>query len=140
MNGNTSRTPTGCGNSRSTSIRRLVCVTLLLPALLVATACAPRPGTLLSYQSMNARTPKEHAAVAAAYRERAEALRREAAQHTGLAEWWSSLAGGKARATGTGRYEEPEHCRRLAANLSAAAAEADALTEAHHRLAQGSSR
>lgn len=57
-----------------------------------------------------------------------------------LAEWWSSLAGGKTPATGTGRYEEAEHCRRLAANLSAAAAEADALAEAHDRLAQGSSR
>jgi hypothetical protein len=36
--------------------------------------------------------------------------------------------------------EEAEHCRRLAANLSAAAAEADALAEARDRLVQGGSR
>jgi|SRR5581483_2115717 len=128
--------------ARSTSFRRLVSETVLLATLLVATACAPppRPGSMLSDQVMNARTPKEHAVVAAGYREQAESLRGEAAQHTRLADWWSSLAGAKTPGIGTGRYEQAEHCRRFAANLSAAAANADALAEEQDRLAQGNSQ
>ena len=107
----------------------------MLTLWLLVTGCALRPEEPLGYRAKNARTPAEHTAVAAAYRERAERLRKEAAQHMELATWWSSLAGGKTPATGTGRYEEAQHCRRLAENLLAAAKEADALAEAHGALA-----
>lgn len=102
-----------------------------LTLALVLVGCALRPNVPLSYRAKNARTAEEHAAVATAYRERAERLRKEAAEHMELATWWSSLAGGKTPATGTGRYEEAQHCRRFADSLLAAAKEADLLAEAH---------
>lgn len=116
--------------------RKVHCaLTAVLTLWLLTAGCALRPEAPLGYRVKNARTPAEHAAVAAAYRERAERLRKEAAEHMELATWWSSLAGGKAPATGTGRYEEAQHCRRLAESLLAAAKDADALAEAHGALA-----
>ena len=124
--------------ARANGMRR---VRVLLWPIMLASACGVHPNAALSYRARNAHTPKEHATVAEAYRERARDLRQESVQHGALAEWWANLAGGKTPATGTGRYEEAEHCRRLAANLAAAATEADALAEAHDRLAgQGTSR
>lgn len=116
-------------NVRSSSASAAVLGILILTA-----GCALRRDVPLSHRARNARTPAEHAAVAAAYRERAARLRAEAAEHQELAAWWSSLAGGRTPATGTGRYEEAEHCRRLADNLLAAAKEADALAAAHGAL------
>lgn len=111
-----------------------------LTLVLLVGGCALRPEVPLGYRARNARTAEEHAAVAAAYRERAERLRKEAAEHIELATWWSSLAGGKTPATGTGRYEEAQHCRRLAENLLAAAKEADLLAEAHGAQARPEGR
>jgi hypothetical protein len=112
---------------------RTVCYPLTagLTLVFLAGSCALRPEVPLGVRARNAQTAEGHAAVAAAYRERAERLRKEAAEHMELATWWSSLAGGKAPATGTGRYEEAQHCRRFAENLLAAAKEADMLAEVH---------
>lgn len=118
-------------------------LTLLWPMVL-ASACVVHPNAVLSYLATNARTPKQHAEVAAAYREHARELRAEAADHEALARRWESQAAGPVYAHepgGTRYYEnEADHCRRFAANLAAAAADVDALAEAHDRLAQGSSR
>lgn len=105
-------------------------------ALFVAGCALFRPSVSLMEQAERARSPGDHAAVARAYRERAERFRREAAEHAAMADWWSNLAGGQTASTGTGRYEEAQHCRRLAADLSAAAAEAETLAELQDRSAR----
>lgn len=107
---------------------------LVAAGLLAASCTLAPPSQGLVEQVKSARTPKQHLAVTAGYREYSERLRAEAATHAKLAEWWSSLAGGKERSTGTGRYEEAEHCRRLADYLSKAAGEAEALAQAHQKI------
>lgn len=110
----------------------------VVPLLLgVLNACSLRhPSATLAAHAQSAQTPAEHSAVAVAYRTRAHQLRAEAAEHATLADWWSSLAGGHAAATGTGRYEQAQHCRRLSANLAAAADETDSLAEFHRHLSE----
>lgn len=111
-----------------------------LAFVLLVGGCALRPEGPLSVHARNAQTAEEHAAVAAAYRDRAEQLRKEATEHLELAAWWSSLAGGKAPYTGSGRYEEAQHCRRFAEYLFEAAKEADMLAEAHGAQARAERR
>lgn len=94
-----------------------------------------RPYASFVEQVKIARLPGDHAVLARQYRERAQRLRAEAADHAALAEWWSSLAGGTLSATGTDRDEQAQHCRRLAADLNRAAAEAEAMAEFHERSA-----
>lgn len=125
------------GMAHQASIRLRARSRLALVALAFAGACSVvRPSTDLAAQAKSARAPAEHAAVAAAYRDRAQHLRGEAAEHAALAGWWSGLAGGMAAGTGTGRYEEAQHCRRFSELLSSAAAEADAMATVHEQLAQ----
>lgn len=109
-------------------------VVMVTAAVLLLGGCHGGRNVPLGDQAMGARTPAEHTAVAKAYRERAERFLAESAEHAKLAEWWSSLAGGASPGTGTGRYEEAQHCRRLAALLSDAAREADAMADAHVAL------
>ena len=103
--------------------------------LAVAAGCLSRLPDPLSLQARNAQTAPQHRAVGDAYRERAQEYRRESAEHSKLAEWWSGLAGGRAPSTGTGRFESAQHCQRLSAYLTAAAAEADALAREQESIA-----
>lgn len=111
---------------------------LILAVALLASACGMiRPDTSLMEQARRARSPADHAAVAQAYRDRAQRLRTEAADHAALADWWSSLASGSPlSARRPGRDAQAQHCRRLSEDLSAAAAEAEAMAEFHERVAQ----
>jgi hypothetical protein len=112
------------------------CAVVAALALLVSACGLFRPHTSLTDQVKTASSPADHAALAQAYREHAQRLGAEAAEHAELAVWWASLAAGRAPAPGAAHYEEVEHCRRLAAELSAAAAEAEAMAEFHERLAR----
>lgn len=108
----------------------------LATILVVIGGCAAiRVHDDLALQAEHASTAKEHHAVAVAYRERAARLRAEAAEHARLADWWSNLAV-RAWASPTARYEDADHCRRLSIDLSDAAAQAEALAEAHERIAR----
>lgn len=89
-----------------------------------------------SEHAAGARLQAEQSSEATRYRDLAERLRKEAGNHASLAAWWSSLAGGKTPGTGTGRYEEAEHCRRLSQSLAESAAEAEATAEMQERLAR----
>ena len=113
---------------------RSLSVTVL--TLAVAAGCLSRLPDPVSIQARNAQTAPQHRAVADAYRERAQEYRRESAEHSKLAEWWSGLAGGRMPATGTGRFESAQQCRRLSEYLTAAAAEADALAREQEALAE----
>lgn len=107
---------------------------LILP-LVIATGCLARWPDPLSIQARNAQTPRQHRVVADAYRERAQQYRTESGEHAKLAEWWGSLAGGDLPATGTGRFESAQHCRRLSQYLAAAAEEAESLAREHQAIA-----
>lgn len=104
--------------------------------LLVAQGCLLRESTRLSQQAEGARTPADHRAVAAAYRERARRLRAQAAEHADLAEWWATRPPPQRIPVPASRYEQAEHCRRLSKQLAAAADEADALASGHEELAR----
>lgn len=127
---------TGSHQKRISLQPAMHCAVVAALALLVSACGLFRPHTSLTQQVEDARSPADHAALAQAYRVEAQRLRAEATEHAALADWWSSLAGGQATSTGSGRYEEAQHCRRLSANLDAAAAEAAAMAEFHQRLAQ----
>jgi hypothetical protein len=100
--------------------------------LVLIAACYPHPNGVLAERAESAITPKEHEAVATAYREEARNLRTEAARHAKLAE---SLSGPFALARhDPPRGQESEHCRRLSRYLSGAADEADALADVHERI------
>jgi hypothetical protein len=111
---------------------------MILALALLASACGViRPETSLMEQARSARSPADHAAVAQAYRHRAQGLRTEAADHAALADWWSSLAsGGPLSARRASRDGQARHCRRLAEDLSAAASEAEAMAQFHEELAR----
>ncbi len=82
----------------------------------------------------DAKTPADHKAIAALYREEGTRLQKEATQHAELRQWWANLAGGES--FGSTRYEQAEHCRRFADLLEKAAQEAQALANGHERMAQ----
>ena len=111
---------------------------MVLALVLLASACGlVRPNISLMEQAKRARSPAEHAAVAQAYRDRAQRLRAEAAEHAALADWWLSLVSqSPLSARRASRLAQAQHCRRLAADLSAAAAEAEALAQFHEELAR----
>jgi hypothetical protein len=91
----------------------------------------------LAAQIAAAHTPADHAAVAQAYRHRAQRLRTEAAEHAALADWWSSLASESPLSARRPSLDgEARHCRRLAEDLSAAASEAEAMAQFHEELAR----
>jgi hypothetical protein len=106
-----------------------------LPAfLLVAHGCLLREGTRLGRQAGSACTPAEHRTVAAAYRERVQRLRGEAAAHAALPEWWAMRPPPQHIPLPASRAEQAKHCRRLSQQL--AAAEADALAKGQEELAR----
>jgi hypothetical protein len=111
---------------------------MTLALALLASACGlVRPDISLMEQAREARSPVDHAAVAQAYRDRAQRLRAEAADHAALADWWLSLVSeSPLSARRASRLGRAQHCRRLAADLSAAAAEAEALAQFHEELAR----
>ncbi len=112
----------------------------LLAVALLAGACAMRSSEGLAERGRDARTPEEHSRVARAYHERADRLRDEARQHVSTAEWASSHGDRPFGGTeATPRYDdEAQHCRAVAAGLSQAAEEMDALAKLHDRLATSS--
>lgn len=110
-------------------------LSMMVLTLAVTTGCVSRWPDPLSIQARNAQTPTQYRAVAKAYRERAQQYHTESEEHAKLGEWWSDLAGGGAPATGTGRYESAQHCRRLSEYLAAAAAEAEALARDQETIA-----
>ena len=81
-----------------------------------------------------AKTPADHQAIAALYREKSAKFQKEAAQHAELAKWWASLAGGQS--LGVYRYDQAEHCRRFTNLLEDAALEAQSLAKVHESIAQ----
>ena len=114
-------------------------VTMLAVAIL-AGGCGMRSSASLAERAPDARTPEEHARVAQAYRGRAERLRDEARQHVSTAQWASSHGERPfTGAEGTPRYgDEAQHCRAMAAGLTQAADEMDALARLHDRMTTSS--
>ena len=108
---------------------------LVVLAVGVATGCAARRHPGLVEMAMTARTAGEHRAVAEVYRREAERVRRDSADHARLADWWAQL---RVRRSGTApaRYEEADHCRRIAENLGETARELEALGTAHENRAR----
>ena len=117
-------------------LKRMRKVAALSALLLVAHGCLFRESVRLSRQAESARTPAEHRAVAAAYRERAQRLRGEAAEHAELAEWWAPRPPPQHIPVPAARLEQAEHCRRLSKQLAGAADEADALAKGQEELAR----
>jgi hypothetical protein len=115
---------------------------LLVVALLLGACTAARPPTVLTELSSSARTPDEHRAVAAAYREYSERLRMDAAKYAELAESWSNKDAGwddeetrHARLSRAIRDQEVAYFRALADSLSREAAAAAAIAAAHEESA-----
>lgn len=104
--------------------------------VIAAQACAVRQSARLASMARDARTAADHRAVATAYRERARELRGDAAEHGELAEWWATRPAPARIPVPASRLEQAEHCRRLSKELSAAAAEAEAVAGTHDALAR----
>jgi hypothetical protein len=118
----------------------LAVVSLIGLGLLGGCRVLSRPPDLAA-QIAAAHTPADHAAIARAYRHRAQRLRTEAAEHAALAEWWSSLASESPLSARRPSLDgEARHCRRLAEDLSAAASEAEAMAQFHEELARPPSK
>jgi hypothetical protein len=111
---------------------------MILALALLTSACGLiRPDASLMEQAKRAQSPADHAAVAQAYRHRAQRLRTESADHAALAEWWSNLASESPLSARRPSLDgEARHCRRLAEDLSAAASEAEAMAQFHEELAR----
>ena len=129
----------GMGRARCKCVWSLAGGALMLVLASLVAACGLiRLDTSLTKLVTSARVPVDHAVLAQSYRDRAQRLRAEAREHAALADWWSSLAEGSSPAAVRGRNEQAQHCQRLAANLIAAAEDAEELAEFHERLAQPS--
>ena len=82
-----------------------------------------------------AKTPADHEAIAAFYREESTKLQKEADQHAAIAEQFTREAAGQAPWAGH-HYEWANHCRAFADSLGKAAQEAQALAKIHENIAQ----
>ena len=91
-------------------------------------------GKSIPQMIIEAKTPADHQAIVARYREESAKFQKEAAQHAELAKWWASLAGGQS--PGNYRYNQAEHCRKFTNLLEDAALEAQALAKMHENIAQ----
>jgi len=104
-----------------------------MTGMLLAAALALSPAAVIADEGSHslealvvqmADTPAEHAALAEHFRAKAEAARKEAKRHEGMAR---SYGAGKLNT----RIEMSAHCKRLAASNNAAADEYEALAKLH---------
>jgi hypothetical protein len=111
-------------------MRRWIPIALSLSlAALPSVSLADEPKSLEELVVDMADTPAEHAAVAAHFRHKAERARAAAKRHESMGR---SYGGGKLQS----RVQMSEHCRRLAEQNAATAAEYEALAKLHDDLAK----